>query len=91
MDAIAVGMDANLITTMMSLNLSAAFNCVFHGLLTENMRHYRLDATTIQWMQSYLSGGSSYVSIGSAVSDKFSTPFGVPQGSIFLTSMKCLR
>ena len=81
MDMIATGIYENLITAMMRIDLSAAFNCVCHRILMSKLLYYGLDDNTMQWIDSYMSFRSGYVTVGSAVSTTRSTPHGVPQGS----------
>ena len=81
-DAIATSTDNNCITTTMNIDLTAAFDCVPHGLLIDKLRYYGLDVHTIDWIESYLTGRSSFVSIGSANSFIRPTPQEVPQGSV---------
>ena len=82
MDAVATATDHNLITASMTIDLSAAFDCVSHVTLKEKLKYYGLDNTTRDWIASYLEHRSSYVVVGSAVSTTRSTPQGVPQGSV---------
>ena len=82
MDAIAVATDNNLVTTTMSLDLTAAFDCVEHVMLLRKLAYYGLDRYTIEWIGSYLSHRSGYVAIGSSKSTIRSYPHGVPQGSV---------
>ena len=82
MDAIATATDENQITATMTIDLTAAFDCVPHGTLKDKLNFYGLDEQTKQWIKSYLEARSSFVSIGSAQSDIYSTPHGVPQGSV---------
>ena len=82
MDSIATGTDGNEITATMSMDLSAAFDCVPHGTLIEKLEYYGLDTTTKNWLKSYLQHRSSFVSIGNAKSKIYPTLQGVPQGSV---------
>ena len=82
MDTIAMAADANLITATLSMDLSAAFDCVDHGILKNKLQFYGLDAKTTKWIDSYLHSRSSFVVIGSAKSRIRTTPQGVPQGSV---------
>ena len=82
MDLIATATDGNLITTSLSLDLSAAFDCVQHSILMDKISYYGFDKETIDWITSYLNFRSSFVVIGSANSRIRSTPHGVPQGSV---------
>ena len=83
MDSIATATDRNWITATMNIDLTAAFDCVPHGKLMNKLEFYGFDECTLNWIRSYLSDRSSFVSIGSAESDIKSTPQGVPQGSVF--------
>ena len=82
MDLISRGADANEIIATLSVDQSAAFDCMIHQTLLEKLEMYGLDPHALEWIRSYLSGRSTYVAIGSAVSRIHSTPFGVPQGSV---------
>ena len=82
MDTIAMATDSNLVTTTMSLDLTAAFDCVEHALLIQKLAYYGLDVDTIEWISSYLAYRSGYVAIGSAKSSIRSYLHGVPQGSV---------
>ena len=66
----------------MSLDLSAAFDCVPHAILKEKLEFYGLDDLTREWIHSYLDNRSSFVAIGSAESDIEVMDHGVPQGSV---------
>ena len=81
-DAIAEASDANLITASVSMDLSAAFDCVEHETLLNKLRFYGIDGNELQWISSYLSCRSFYVSIGSTQSKILPAPHGVPQGSV---------
>ena len=82
MDTIAMAADSNLITATLSMDLSAAFDCVDHEILKNKLRFYGLDVKTTNWIESYLHSRSSFVVIGSAKSKIRTTPQGVPQGSV---------
>ena len=82
MDTIGDALDANEIAATMSIDQSAAFDCVEHALLLKKLKFYNLDDDCLQWIQSYLEHRSMYVSIGSADSMMISTKHGVPQGSV---------
>ena len=82
MDYITEATDRNEITATISVDQSAAFDCVVHGILIEKMRYYKIGDQTINWLKSYLKYRSSYVNIGSANSKIMSTKCGVPQGSV---------
>ena len=81
-DLIYRGADANEIIATLSVDQSAAFDCVVHRTLIEKLEMYGLDQHSLRWINSYLTDRSAYVAIGSAASRIHSTPFGVPQGSV---------
>ena len=81
-DTIAVGADMNLISASMSIDLSAAFDCVDHSILQQKLQYYGFDDLTLNWINSYLSFRSYYVVVGSAESNVKTTFCGVPQGSV---------
>ena len=66
----------------MLVDLSAAFDCVDHGLLLEKMKIMGFDKSCIQWCKSYLSNRYQCVYIEGAQSDFLRIDVGVPQGSI---------
>ena len=82
MDSIATAADGNNIIATMNIDLTAAFNCVPHGILRDKLEFYGLDDATKKWIDSYLEARSGYVAIGSAESRIASLPHGVPQGSV---------
>ena len=52
----------------LSVDQSAAFDCVLHSTLMEKLHLYGLDTHACSWIESYLKNRSSYVAIGSAIS-----------------------
>ena len=82
MDTVAMAADENKIAATMSLDQSAAFDCVEHETLKKKLRFYGLDEQTQKWIDSYLTGRSGYVAIGTRESIIKSTPYGVPQGLV---------
>ena len=82
MDTIAIAADENTITATMSIDESAAFDCVQHSILEKKLEYYGLDTRTRHWIHSYLENRSGYVSIGSGKSNLKNSPHGVPQGSV---------
>ena len=74
--------DNNEIAATMGVDQSAAFDCVEHVILKKKLEYYNLGDDCLKWLHSYLDFRSSYVSIGSAISDIVKTEYGVPQGSV---------
>ena len=74
--------DANLISQMLALDQSAAFDCVSHPILIEKLKLYGCSEKTIKWMHSYLGHRTQYTNIGKQNSSMVAVDRGVPQGSI---------
>ena len=66
MDSITSATDNNEYTATMSIDQTAAFDCVNHGLLLKKLEYYNLDDITLYWIRSYLVGRTSYVAIGTS-------------------------
>ena len=54
MDTISTAKDSNLITAMMSMGLTAAFDCVQHKILLQKLTLYGLDSDSLKWIEFYL-------------------------------------
>ena len=75
--------DPDTTVLLLLLDLSAAFDTVDHELLLKRLQTtFGLNNTVIKWFQSYLSGRTQSVKIGSHVSAKVPLTTGVPQGSV---------
>ena len=70
------------ISTIMTLDQSSAFDCVQHEILLKKLKCYKMDATVIEWVKSYLEHRTQFVSIGNARSAMHPMDRGVPQGSV---------
>ena len=81
-DKIYKSTDKNLITTLLTIDKSAAFDCVPHDTLIEKMKLYNFSSSCIKWFNSYLSGRSQYVEINTKRSKITNMVMGVPQGSV---------
>ena len=81
-DEIMDAIDENKIASTMGIDQSAAFDCVEHALLIKKLEFYHLGEDVKEWITSYLSHRSMYVSIGSDKSDIVAVGHGVPQGSV---------
>ena len=78
-----LAMDRGEVTSLILLDLSAAFDTVDHSILLTRLQNwFGLDGLSLNWFTSYLSSRSQAVSINDSIS-AFSTLFcGVPQGSV---------
>ena len=81
-DAIFTGCDAKRITTLVTLDQSAAFDVLRHTTLKQKLSLYNFSDNVIRWIDSYLSYRSQYVNIGTRDSKYTNIRTGVPQGSV---------
>ena len=79
---ILCNLDKGRCTLLVTLDISAAFDTVDHQrLLRRYSKSYGLSDTVLLWMQSYLSGRSQLVQVGSALSELQQIESGFPQGA----------
>ena len=76
--------------TLLSLDISGAFDSVDHGRLLANLRALRVPIWTINWIRSFLSDRSTTLFFDDQESDEISVPAGVPQGSPLSPILFCL-
>ena len=73
--------DRQQVTLLGLLDLSAAFDCVDHGILLHQLRHkFGICGTALEWIASFLLGRSQQVYYKGRLSVKLQLLFGVPQG-----------
>ena len=76
------GADKGMISGVVFLDLSAAFDLVDSSLLVRKLEMYGLCEDVITWVKSYLSDRKQAVWVDHVFSNWFDVPAGVPQGSI---------
>ena len=76
------GAEDKLLTSVMQIDQSAAFDVVSHRLLLEKMQRYNIGEGARKWILNYLSYRSQYVKIGRSHSKMVPATRGVPQGSV---------
>ena len=81
-DKIFSATDKNLVSQLLAVDMSSAFDCVSHPILLKKLEWYGCTPETLKWFASYLSHRSQTTLIGRHYSDFVATPRGVPQGSI---------
>ena len=74
--------DQNLISCLLAVDQSSAFDCVSHQTLLKKLLKYNFDTDTVKWFNSYLSHRTQCVQIGSKLSHMKPVQNGVPQGSV---------
>lgn len=63
------------------LDFSAAFDIINHQLLLDKLKCYGFEASSLQWLKSYLTKRSQSVFFNGCYSDSSAVTCGVPQGS----------
>ena len=82
LDQIYQATDDNLISTLMTIDESNAFESVDHDLLLEKMKLYNVSESALRWFEDYLRSRTSYVMINAKQSKMVPNHQGVPQGSV---------
>ena len=81
-DTILQATDSNLISTLITVDESAAFDCVNFENLLKKLEMYKFGPKSLKWIKNYLTGRLQYVEIGTKKSDTMLVSRGIPQGSI---------
>ena len=81
-DHIRFKMDKSNLTGMVLLDLQKAFDTVDHGVLLMKLETTGLNADSLRWFQSYLSGRTQLDDVHGTCSAFANVTCGVPQGSI---------
>ena len=81
-DTILEATDKNLVTALVTVDESAAFDTVSTDILLGKLQLYNVDSNSLKWIKSYLNGRSQFVQIGAKKSVTSPANRGVPQGSV---------
>ena len=81
-DAILKAMDNKMLTALVLLDLSKAFDSINHNILLQKLEFIGASQSSLRWFSSYLKGRSQVVRIGSTLSSPLYLTHGVPQGAI---------
>ena len=68
--------------TLITLDLSKAFDCLNHHLLLQKLSNLGLDDDSLAWTKSYLENRTQVTKFQHFTSTPTTSPTGVPQGSI---------
>uniref|UniRef100_A0A3B3SBF8 Reverse transcriptase domain-containing protein n=1 Tax=Paramormyrops kingsleyae TaxID=1676925 RepID=A0A3B3SBF8_9TELE len=74
--------DSGLLTILILLDLSAAFDTICHTTLLNRLSSIGIVQTPLKWLKSYLSGRTQFIQLKSFKSVLSSVTTGVPQGSV---------
>ena len=89
-DTILKAMDNKMLTALVLLGLSKAFDSINHNILLQKLEHIGASESSLRWFNSYLSGRSQVVRIGSTLSSPLNLTHGVPQGAILSPLLFCI-
>ena len=81
-DAVFSGCNEKKISTLVTLDQSAAFDVLRNENLIRKLKLYNFGDNALKWLVSYLSYRSQYVSIGTRISKYGNVTSGVPQGLV---------
>ena len=89
-DCILDAMDKKMLTALVLLDLYKAFNSVSHAILLHKLSCIGVSPDAVNWFDSYLSGRSQFVRIGTKISSSLPITHGVPQGAILPPLLFCI-
>ena len=79
----AVARSSHLISCMITLDLSSAFDTVDHEILLDRLHHnFNFSGVVLQFFSSYLNNRTQTIRFNSQLSDSYTLSCGVPQGSV---------
>ena len=78
-----IASDNGLVSVLVLLDLSAAFDTIDHNVLLQRLEHQiGIKGTALSWFRSYLSDRSQFVHVNDESSINTTVSHGVPQGSV---------
>ena len=81
-DFVATGLDKQMYTGTLLVDLQKAFDTLDHGVLLETMKYFGFRASVIKWFESYLSNRKFLVCTDNLFFEAGTLKYGAPQGSI---------
>ena len=83
LDSLYKSIDTTHLTTLIGLDLSAAFDTISHSILLETIRdEFGVSGAPLRWLQSYLTDRCNYVKLGRHCSSAVQCSAGVPHSSV---------
>lgn len=82
LDKVRANMDKGLLTGVVFIDLSKAFDMVSHSNPLNKSEGFGVQSAEMEWFTNYLFNRSQFVNFDGSVSEKFQLTSGVPQGSI---------
>ena len=82
MENVRESLDKGMLSGMVAIDLSKAFDTIRHKTLVEKLKSLNFDANAISWFESYLKDRKQRVKINDTISNEGTVKHGVPQGSI---------
>ena len=77
-----LALDSKKVTGSVAIDLSKALDSICHNLLLAKLRAYGVGEETIDFLDSYLSGGKQRVKVNGVFSDWLPVYCDVPQGNL---------
>ena len=81
-DILPKAMDEKLVTIMVLIDFSKAFDSINHDILLNKLWNIGMAPCALEWFSSYLMDRSQRVRLGESLSQRLPLSHGVPQGSI---------
>ena len=79
---IMMNMNRQHVTLLVMLDLSSAFDTVYHDILLDRLNNeFGIKGRVLEWFTSYLCKRSQFISVNGDRSELFDLSYGVPQGS----------
>ena len=83
LDSFYSAIDDKRLTTLISLDISAAFDTISHSILLRRFEmEFGVTGIALDWVRSYLTDRRQFVKLGRHCSDTVKCSSGVPQGSV---------
>ena len=83
LDSFYSAIDDKKLTTLISLDISAAFDTISHDTLLKRLEvEFGVEGKALSWLQSYLTDRCQFVKLGRHCSRTVTCSSGVPQGSV---------